>query len=199
MKHKNLLAAALCAALVLSVGSCSFLSRRSDDHDSDYYEDISSDEVSPSDVETDEYGNEEVGWLTLDSGFHKWYDPDAPATCVQYAKSPYDIYSMNYYDTAEMSAQIGMEFNANIAAQVQYMGMEEEQTDGTIEKLTAARVKLGDYDAYQVYCHYPNDNQYLVIWFMDSPDATKVYYLSAEFLDTDMDFFDYAETYRMPE
>ena len=76
--------------------------------------------------------------------------------------------------------------------------LEQESKTQNIEKLTGAREALGQYPAYQVYCYYPNDDQYLVTWYMDSPDKTKVYYVAAEFRSTEMSFFNYAQTYKMP-
>ena len=76
--------------------------------------------------------------------------------------------------------------------------LDQDASSQNIEKITGAREALGSYDAYQVYCYYPGDDQYLVMWYMDSPDKTKVYYVAAEFRSSEMSFFNYAETYRMP-
>lgn len=209
LNFKRILGAALCAAMLLSSTSCMriFLRNRSSQSDdtSSYEYDVSSYDYFSSEEESSsiefagtEYGNETVGWFTLDSTFFQWYTPGNSDTCVQYAKSPTEILTMDVFDCAKMKALTGVDFDSYTAANTKMYQLEQESKTQNIEKLTGSREPLGNYAAYQVYCYYPDDDQYLVTWFMDSPDMTKVYYVAAEFKSSEMDFFDYAQTYRMP-
>lgn len=205
---KRLLPLALSAALVLSLSACTLHvekkdkgSASSDDNSTASYGDMavsSEEEVSSAAADTQQYGNDQVGWLTLDSDFYKWYTPGNTETCVQYAKSPYEILSLDVMDSVALSKEYDVEYDAKVAASARMLYLEKSAETENIIGITGATEKLGPYDAYQVYCQYPDDNQYLVMWFMDSPDKTKVYYVAAEFRTTEMDFFDYAKTYRMP-
>lgn len=209
---QKLLSLALSAALVLSLSACTIHIEKKDkdtasyaSSDDDYG--ISSDDnsvsseedVSSATADTQEFGNDQVGWLTLDSDFYKWYTPGNTETCVQYAKSPFEILSLDVMDSVALSKEYNVEYDAKMAASSRMYYLEESAKTQNITGITGATEKLGQYDAYQVYCQYPDDNQYLVMWFMDSPDKTKVYYVAAEFRTTEMGFFDYAQTYRMPE
>lgn len=210
MKIKRILLASICAAMLLSSTSClSALVRyrissksgtESDGYDvsEDYTSSYDIDPSSESPEET-QYGNETVGWMTLDKGFFQWYTPGNSATCVQYAKSPYEILTMDVYDCVSIKEQTGVDLDAHIAAKARLYKLEEDASTQNIEKITGAREALGKYDAYQVYCYYPDDDQYLVTWYMDSPDRTKVYYVAAEFRTSEISFFNYAQTYQMPE
>ena len=209
MKLKRILGAALCAAMLLSSTSClRFIvrNRSSQGNDTSSFEyDISSFDFFSSEEESSavestvtEYGNETVGWFTLDGTFFQWYTPGNADTCVQYAQSPTEILTMDVFDCAAIKEQTGVDFDALTAANTKMYQLEQESKTQNIEKLTGAREALGQYPAYQVYCYYPNDDQYLVTWYMDSPDKTKVYYVAAEFRSTEMSFFNYAQTYKMP-
>lgn len=144
-------------------------------------------------------GNDQVGWLTVGEGFYQWHTPGNTETCVQYAKSPYEILSLDVMDCAQQSAQYGMEYNAKTAAAIRMYFLDESAKTENIADITGATVKLNGYDAYQVYCYYTDDEQFLVMWYMDSPDKTKVYYVAAEFRKTEPNFYQLAETYVMPE
>lgn len=196
MKFKRFIAAALSAALLLMSCSCSIEltnGRPESDEYSSYYGydsfDVSS-EVS-SEVSSDgiKIGNEDVGWLTIDDSFYKFYDIDAGISdsCVQYCRSPYDILSLDVVDG----------YNAKTYASLIMTVLKDESG---VTGLTGAEVKVGDkYEAYQVYCYYASTNQYLVIWCIDSPSAVRTYYISAEFVYENSDLVDYVETYQRPE
>jgi len=200
MKTKRLIGAILCAAMLLSTSSClrSMVGNKSSDSGTSSGRSDTSNYSSEEYLSQPEYGNETVGWFTLDDSFFQWYTPGNTDTCVQYAKSPYEILSMDVIDAEAISQQAGTEFTAKEAASVRMYQIEEDAKTTNIEKITGAREALGAYDAYQVYCFYPDDDQYLVMWYMDSPDKTKVYYVAAEFRSNEMSFFDYAQTYKMP-
>ena len=206
---KRILGVALCAAMLLSLSSClrliagSMRSASSDTSLEEYSysseETVSSeDAASSSDSAVTEYGNDTVGWMTLDGTFFKWYTPGNTETCVQYAKSPSEILTMDVFDCAAVKEQTGVDFDSLMAANTKMYQLEQDSKTQNIEKLTGAREPLGSYPAYQVYCYYPDDDQYLVTWYMDSPDKTKVYYVAAEFRSSEMSFFNYAQTYKMP-
>lgn len=214
MKMKRILGAALCAAMLLVSTSCSPLLRfvfssgkdsaSLDEYvisdDFGYSDDLTSSyDAASSDAQTvKEYGNETVGWMTLDDTFFQWYTPGNTDTCVQYAQSPTEIVTMDVFDCTAIKEQTGVDFDAYTAASSRLYQLQQASQTENIEKLTGSREGLGNYAAYQVYCYYPDDDQYLVMWYMDSPDQTKVYYVAAEFRSTEMSFFNYAQTYRMP-
>ena len=92
---QRLLPLALSAALVLSLSACTIHVEKKDkdtasyaSSDNDYG--ISSDDssvsskedVSSAATDTQEFGNDQVGWLTLDSDFYQWYTPGNTETCV---------------------------------------------------------------------------------------------------------------------
>ena len=210
MKLKRYTGVFVCVAVLLSCTSCASLLFRhmvskDDDVSSEAY-DVYSDDLFSSEEESSqtepaitEYGNETVGWFQLDGTFLKWYTPGNTETCVQFAQSPTEILTMDVFDCAEMKALTGVDFDSRIAANTKMYQLEEASKTENIEKLTGAREALGNYPAYQVYCYYPDSDQYLVTWYMDSPDNTKVYYVAAEFRSTQMSFFNYAQTYKMPD
>jgi hypothetical protein len=206
MKIRRILLAALCAAVLLSSTSCirAMVGNRTSSEpdtsseesvDSYSYPDYS---VSSESAAETKYGNETVGWMTLDETFFQWYTPGNSSTCVQYAKSPYEILTMDVIECAPIKEQTGVDFDAQVAASSRVYQLQEEASSQNIEKITGAREALGRYDAYQVYCYYPDDDQYLVMWYMDSPDKTVVYYVAAEFRSSEMAFFNFAQTYQMP-
>ena len=211
LKMKKILGLALCAGMLLLLNSCLRLIARSarpssgsDTSSAEYgyssAESVSSEyAVSSAESASTEYGNDTVGWMTLDGTFFQWYTPGNAETCVQYAKSPSEILTMDVFDCAAVKEQTGIDFDSLIAANTKMYQLEQDSKTQKIEKLTGAREALGKYEAYQVYCYYPDDDQYLVTWYMDSPDKTKVYYVAAEFRSSEMSFFNYAQTYRMPE
>lgn len=196
MKLKRFVAAAISAAMLLMSCSCTVEltnGRPESDDYSSYYEYDSSDVSSEasSEVSSDEIkmGNEDVGWLTIDDSFYKFYDtnPGVSDSCVQYCKGPYDILTLDVIEGYDAQTYASLIMTAL-----------EGQSD--ISGLTGAKVTVGDkYEAYQVYCYYTSSNQFLVIWCIDSPSAKKTYYIAAEFTADNSDLIDYVETYQMPE
>lgn len=196
MMLKRFIAAAGSAALLLMSCSCSIELTdgrpESDDYSYDYSSDYSyySSDVS-SEMSTDKFkmGDENVGWITIDDSFYKYYDtnPNVSDSCVQYCRSPYDILTLNVIDG----------YDAKTYASLLMAALEDESD---VTGLTGAKVKVGDkYEAYQVYCYYTSSSQYLVMWCIDSPSAVKTYYIAAEFVYENSDLVDYVETYERPE
>ena len=69
---------------------------------------------------------------------------------------------------------------------------------GVVQGLTGATVKLGNYDAYQVYGLYP-DGIYEVIWVTeDKNDPGNSYYISFELDAEHIDDLALASTFKMP-
>ncbi len=200
MKFRRLIGGILCAAMVLSSSAClrSIAHRKSSNGGVSSERSDTSNYSSEEYLSRPEYGNETVGWFSLDDSFFQWYTPGNTSTCVQYAKSPYEILTMDVIDAEAIKQQSGADFTSKEAAGTRLYQLQQEAETSNIEKLTGAREALGSYDAYQVYCYYPDDDQYLVMWYMDSPDRTKVYYVAAEFRSSEMSFFNYAQTYQMP-
>ncbi len=210
MRFKRIMAVAISAAMLLMSCSCTIKitsgNSKKDDVSSDYgYEsdydfsyssdysfDDSSDYSSESSdvINSDEIkmGNETVGWITIDDSFYKFYDSSLnSSTIVQYCQSPYDILTLNVIE--------GWDAKSYALAMMENLDKNDKVTG-----LTGAEVTVGNkYKAYQVYCYYPSTDQFLVIWCIDSPSASKIYYIAAEFVSSNKDLIDYVETYQMPE
>lgn len=203
MKSRRLLAAALSAAMVLGMSACSFTPPASkDEGGTGSYDEISSDHVSFSFGTTKEFGNDQVGWLTLpDTDYILLPQTDAADYIVQYDRLPCGSYLMDFFDVAQMKEQYHIEFDAKSGATMRYDAFKEEQTAGIITELSLTMDTVNGYTAYRVSFFDPEDNEYRFSWHMDSPDGKKVYYLAVYFQNTDEGriFYDYYQSYRMPE
>lgn len=68
--------------------------------------------------------------------------------------------------------------------------------------LETAQVSLGKdgmYNAYQIYCYYPDDATYLVVWCFDAPEDDLGHYLAIEFTYDYQDIWELADTYKVSE
>lgn len=132
-------------------------------------------------------GSDLVGYIDLPSDYYPWNEAGGmPEGSVQYCDgTPYNIVSMVYYDMPDVSA---FEFAQLMAGQF------ENDTAIDPDSLEMATVTLGGVEAYQIYCYYPADGQWLVIWMFESPYDDYIHYVSAEFLTDNFDFFEQIET-----
>lgn len=192
MNLKRILVVFVCVSVAVSMSSCTIeiKSGKSKNDVSSESSFVSSEAASDDSEDVVWIGSDEVGWLAVDNSFYKFYDPDVSDTCVQYATSPYDILTLD----------VGENCDAETAASIRLSLLQDESESENIDGITGAKVKVGDkYDAFQVYCYYVNDQQFLVMWFIDAPSENKFYYIAAEFRATNSDFINYVETYKMPE
>ena len=68
------------------------------------------------------------------------------------------------------------------------------------DSLEGAEVTIAGYDAYQVYCYYPDDDVYVVSWCFETPDVDNyTHYLAIEFDYNNQDIFDASETFSMTD
>lgn len=192
MNLKKIIAAFACVSVAVSMSSCTIeiTGGNLKNNVSSEASSVSSTTSSDDSEDVVWIGSDEVGWLAVDDSFYEFYDPDASDTCVQYATSPYDILTLD----------VGEGCDAETAASIQLSLLNDESKSENIDGITGAKVKVGEkYDAFQVYCYYVDDQQFLVMWYIDSPTENKFYYIAAEFRATNLDFVDYVETYKMPE
>lgn len=132
-----------------------------------------------------EVGDDEHGYIMVPADCHRFYD-DTATNLIQYS----DDYPANIITIKHLPG-----VSSYMAAQGIMKGIDDK---GIVEGLTGATVKLGDYDAYQIYGLYP-DGVFEVIWVaQDKNDPENCYYICFE-LDSDhMDDLALASTYKMP-
>ncbi len=132
-----------------------------------------------------EIGDNEHGYIMVPADCYRFYD-DTAANLIQYCDDyPANIITIKHYPGV----------SSYTAAQGLMAGIDAK---GIVEGLTGATVKLGDYDAYQIYGLYP-DGVYQVIWVtQDKNDPDSSYYICFELDAEHMDDLALASTYKMP-
>ena len=129
-------------------------------------------------------GKDKYGYVTIPSDWVPFKDPSVSIDLVQYTNGEDFILTMNYYDKTEVPS--AMQAASNIKSHL---------ASENVEGLTGATVKMGSYDAYQVYGYYPDDDLWLVCWLFDGNDGY-IHYLAIEGSDHYSDFFDIPNTFR---
>ncbi len=132
-----------------------------------------------------EIGDDEHGYIMVPADAYRFYD-DTATNVIQYAiDGPINIITIKHLPGV----------GSYNAAQGIMKGIDDK---GIVQGLTGATVKLGDYDAYQIYGLYP-DGVYEIIWVTeDKNDPDNSYYICFE-LDADhMNDLALAQTYKMP-
>jgi hypothetical protein len=132
-----------------------------------------------------EIGDDEHGYIMVPADSYKYYDNTA-TNLIQYCDdTPANIITIKHLPGVD----------SYTAAQGLMAGIDQE---GIAEGLTGATVKLGNYDAYQIYGLYP-DGVYEVIWVtQDKNDPDNSYYISFELDAEHIDDLALASTYKMP-
>ena len=132
-----------------------------------------------------EIGDDEHGYIMVPADSYKFYDATG-TNMIQYAiDGPTNIMTIKHLPGV----------GSYLAAQGIMAGIDEK---GIVQGLTGATVKLGDYDAYQIYGLYP-DGVYEVIWVTEDknvPDSS--YYVCFELDAEHIDDLALASTYKMP-
>ena len=152
--------------------------------DDDYFSESSEDSYeSDSETEYQRIGAENYGYIDVPADWVKFNEIGmSDAEMIQYSDiTAQSVITLQYYEGVD----------AETAASNVYVSME-----GQCEGLTAAMVELGGYEAYQVYCFYPDSAEFLVCWLFDGDDGY-THYLAIE--GTDMSVFDLSETYSLYE
>lgn len=135
-------------------------------------------------------GKDRYGFIDIPDDWVNFKEIDSSADLLQYSdKSTKSVLTLCYYDADGLnSLQAANNF---VTALYESDGVEQES-------ITCATVNLGvdRLDAYQVYCFYPADSQFLVAHFFDGEDG-KVHYLAIE--GDDMEVFNLADTYTLTD
>ena len=134
-------------------------------------------------AETSRVGEEGYGYIDIPANWVVFTDPDGSETVRQWAADPVTIISLDMVPNPDgvldpdQAAQ-------NIAAHLEESGASD---------LTGARVTVGGFDAVQVYCVYPDEGIFLVVWLFDGGDGI-IHYVAAEGTgETVMDAFTIVE------
>lgn len=135
------------------------------------------------DQEFQRVGAENYGYIDIPSDWVEFNEIGmADAEMLQYSDiTGQSVITMQYFEGVE----------AETGASNVYAALE-----GNCDGLTAAMVEIGGYEAYQVYCFYPDTAEFLVCWLFDGDDGF-AHYIAIE--GTDMGVFDLSETYSLYE
>lgn len=134
-------------------------------------------------------GNDFVGYIDVPDDFVEFTEAGSGTngTMVQYSDiTGKCVVTMNAYD----------DISADEAANNLYYNLLE--TDNAVDKdsIESAMVTINGYDSYQIYCYYPSDGKFLVIWCFETPEENDyTHYLAIEFDEEHIDLFDVNETY----
>ena len=133
-----------------------------------------------------EVGDERNGYIMVPDDFYVFKESDTKVM-LQYS----DSIGRNVITVNQIPEQ-----NAYDATQLIMAALDEQ---GVLTGLTGAKVKMGDYDAYQVYGGYP-DGVFFVCWVTeDKNDPGKCYYVSFEMDAEHQGIFALSSTYKMPK
>ncbi|WP_066308939.1 hypothetical protein [Bacillus sp. FJAT-29814] len=120
-------------------------------------------------VEMKKVGEEEYGYVHVPNDWVKFVDVN-PNTSYQVSSTDTKkIISINVFEDA------GQDANLETYATIVWTNMEKNGG----KDIQGAKVKLGDYDALQVYGVYNNGTMFLVTWVFQAEDG-KYRYVSAE-------------------
>lgn len=145
-------------------------------------------------------GDDVVGYIYLPEGYHDFHEIGAPAELDMVQAQ-----SDNMDSIITMSA---FESNGNSAEDLAGVMYEQYANDSEATNLTGARVTIGGYDAYQIYCLYPNGasdsdvqgGMFYVLWIFETPDYdTKIHMIATEFSTSAGDVYTYPETFHFYE
>lgn len=132
-------------------------------------------------------GDDENGYIKVPLGYVSFQE-EGVSGLTQYSDvSGTNIITLDYYE--------GVDY-AVAATNLRYY-MEE---DKTIEGLTGAKVTVNGYKALQLYCHFMDDDKFLVTWLIEDPaDPANCYYLAIEFANEDSDIMACSSTFQTVE
>ncbi len=119
-----------------------------------------------------------------------------PATYVNFQEE--GIEGLTQYSDPTGTNVITLDFYEGInysdaANNMVYYMSEEENVEG----LSGAEVLINGYNAKQIYCHYTDDDKFVVIWLIEDPSNTaNCYYLAIEFINEDSDIMACSSTFQ---
>lgn len=148
---------------------------------------------SNSDKEEEEntiIGNDEYGYLTLPGYWIEGHVSGASENAIQYTNGLYIVTMNTFNKTATMTAEL--------QALGLYAYLEENNTGYDAKKnLNIGRTKVGNYNAYQVYCFYTSDNKWFYEWDFEAEDG-KVHLIEVEGPDRYYGgYFNIPQTFRL--
>lgn len=134
-------------------------------------------------------GSEGIGYVSVPSTWLKFEDVEG-GDDIQYSDpSGISIITLNIFDTSGLDEENAKNFNAEFASKNVWINIENSQEPENIE---AAKVKLNDRDAYQVYASY-DDESMLVTWCVEDDNGV-IHYVAAEGTnETIMDIVSFVE------
>lgn len=119
-----------------------------------------------------------------------------PVTFVQFQEE--GVSGLTQYSDPTGSNVITLDFYEGIpyedaANSIVYYMAEDENVEG----LTGASVTVAGYNAKQIYCHYTDDDKFVVIWLIEDPsNPSDSYYLAIEFFNESADIMACSSTFR---
>ena len=135
------------------------------------------------DNENQVIGTDEFGYVTIPKNWNRFYDVESSGT-YQYSYGNSWIVTLYAVPTTQIDSY---NYANNVKAH-----LEEEN----VSDITGAKVKVGNYDAYQVYGHYDDENIWLVCWFFEAEDGS-THYIAVEGPDKTSDFFNIPNTFKL--
>ena len=134
--------------------------------------------------DTQRIGSVENGYADIPADYVKFEDPSLGSDFIQYSDTTgTNIVTLGHYSD-ELSAHSYA--SAILASFQQDSGMDQSS-------VTGATVTLDGCDAYQVYGYYPDEDLFLVVWLLDSPEDDYIHYIAVEFTSDNFDLFEMVE------
>ncbi len=129
-------------------------------------------------------GSVETGYVDVPADYVKFTDSSLTDEYVQYSDvTGTNIVTMTYYDDS---------ISAKTYAGVMLAAFEEDpEIDPS--SVTGATVTLDGCEAFQVYGYYPEEDLFLVVWLLDSPEDDYIHYVAVEFTSDNYDLFEMVE------
>ena len=121
---------------------------------------------------------------------------DVPADYIKVENSVLGSEFVQYSDVTGTNAVALGHFSNNLTAKAYAGAMMmnfQQDTEMDQSSVTGATVTLDGCEAYQVYGYYPDDDLFLVVWFLDSPEDDYIHYVSVEFTSDNYDLFEMVE------
>ena len=143
----------------------------------------------PANVEYDDdgyvqVGNDTLGYVKVPSDWVKFKDVNAERGIRYSDKDGVYIVSLDALSTDEISAE---EFALGTANQLQQSG---------IPDIKGAQVKLGNYQAYQIYGQQTTTGTWVLVYFFEAEDGN-THYVGIEGPDTENEAFKIPDTYTL--
>ena len=132
-------------------------------------------------------GDDENGYIQIPLGYVKFQEEGVDGLTQYSDVTGTNVITLDYYE--------GIDYETAANSLYYYMS-EEESAEG----LTGATVPINGYNSLQLYCHYSDDNKFLVTWLIQDPaDTASCYYLAIEFINEDSDIMACSSTFQTVE